>query len=85
MSTNWLGLGITVGNSSVILSRLVGLIPGRLCSLISGLDSLVHRGVGLRGVSLGGDAKWVKAYIAPGASDFLFHVILGLAMMLFFR
>ena len=85
MSTNWLGLDIAVGDSSVFLSRLIGFIPGRLSSLISGLNPLVHRGVRLRGVSLGGDAKWVKKYIAPGASDFLFHVILGLAMMLFFR
>jgi len=61
-----------------LVDRLSGFIPGSLYSLIEG-------GVGLVGVGLGGDAAWAIGYMAPGAAEGLFHVTLGLAMMLFFR
>lgn len=59
---------------------------GRLNGLVSWrLNPFVEGGVGLVGVGLGGDAAWARGYIAPGAAEGLFHVTLGLVMVLFFR
>ena len=78
ITTDWLSISIAVGNCSVFFGRSNCLIPWLV-------DSLVEGRIVLGRVGLGGDTEWIMKYIAPGAAAGLFHVILGLAMVLFFR